>query len=82
MVFYPRPQADEYDAQQNRGKARGIELNPPPVSTYQAEIAEFSQAVLDGKEPKLGAGVGLRSQRILEACYESARTSKSVRIKT
>jgi len=81
MVFYPRPQADGYNAQQTRDKSKGIELTPPPVNTYQAEIEKFSQAVLEGKELELGAGVGLRSQRILEACYESARTSKSVRIR-
>ena len=81
MVFYPRPQAEGYDAQQTRDKARGIELNPPPVNTYRAEIEEFSQAILEGRESGLGGDVGLRSQRILEACYESARTGQGVSIK-
>lgn len=81
MVFFPRPQADGYDAQQTREKATGIEFLPPPVNTYRAEIEEFSQAVLSGRESELGGDLGLRSQRILEACYESARTSKSVSIK-
>lgn len=82
MVFYPRPQTEGYNAQQTRDTARGMELNPPPVNTYQAEIEEFSQALLDGRESSLGASRGLRSQRILEACYESAKTFKSVGIKT
>ena len=81
MVFYPRPQADGYNAQQTRDKSRGIELTPPPVNTYQTEIEKFSEAILEGKELELGAGAALRSQKILEACYESARTSKSVRVK-
>jgi predicted dehydrogenase len=55
-----------------------IELKPPPVNTYQAEIEEFSQAILDGRESVLGGDLGLRNQRILEACHESAKTSKSV----
>lgn len=80
MVFYPRPQVEGYDAQQIRDAARGTVINPPPVNTYRAEIEEFSQAVLDGRESKSGEGRGLRSQRILEACYESARTLKSVNI--
>ena len=80
MVLYPRAPADGYNAQQTRGAARGIPLNPAPINTYQAEIEEFSQAILDGRESKLDAVVGLRSQRILEACYESAKTSKNVSI--
>jgi len=81
MVFHSRPQGQAYDAQQMRGTAQGIAMNPPPINTYRAEIEEFSQAVLEGRESKLGGDAGLRSQRILEACYESARTANSVRIK-
>jgi len=80
MVFYPRSQGRGYDAQQDRDAGQGIELHPPPVNTYKAEIEEFSQAVLEGRESSLGCGAGLRSQVILEACYESARSSKTVRV--
>lgn len=82
MLFYPRPQADGYDAQQTRDKARGIELKPPPLNPYRAEIEEFSQAILEGRQSVLGGDKGLWSQRIVEACYKSARTSKLVRIQT
>ncbi len=80
MVFYPRSQNKGYDGQQNRETGEGIELRPPSVNTYRAEIEEFSQAVLEGRESRLSSGGGLRSQRILAACYEAARTSKAVRI--
>ena len=80
MVFYPRSPGKGYEAQQHRDTGQGIELHPPPVNTYRAEIEEFSQAVLEGKESSLSCGEGLRSQRILGACYESARTSQAVRI--
>lgn len=80
MVFYPRPQGKGYDAQQNRKGHLGIALQPPPVNTYRAEIEEFSAAILEGRESRLGSSEGLRSQKILEACYESARTSKAVAI--
>jgi predicted dehydrogenase len=78
MVFYSSPQRSGYEAQQDRDARLGMELHPPPVNTYRAEIEEFSQAILEGRESRLGCGAGLRSQRILEACYESARTFKTV----
>jgi predicted dehydrogenase len=82
MVFYPRPQGKGYEAQQTRDTGQGIALRPPPVNTYRAEIEEFSQAILEGRKSKLDCGEGLRNQRILEACYESATTSQTVRIET
>jgi predicted dehydrogenase len=82
MVFYPRPQGKGYEAQQSRDTGQGIALRPPPVNTYRVEIEEFSQAILEGRKSKLDCGEGLRNQRILEACYESARTSQTVRIET
>jgi predicted dehydrogenase len=81
MVFYPRKQVQGYDAQQSRDTGQGIELGPPPLNTYRAEIEEFSQAILEGRESGLGGDLGLRGQRILEACYESARTAQNVKIK-
>jgi predicted dehydrogenase len=80
MVFCPRPHGKGYDAQQTREGHAGIALQPPPVNTYRAEIEEFSQAILEGRESRLGGSGGLRNQKILEACYESARTSKAVAI--
>ncbi len=80
MTFYSRPDGQGYDAQQVRDLGRGIALNPPPVNIYRAEIEEFSQALLDGRESALAGDRGFRSQKILEACYESARTSKSVSV--
>ncbi len=80
MVFYPRPQGKGYEAQQARDAGQGIALKPAPVNTYRAEIEEFSQAILEGRKSKLDCAEGLRNQRILEACYESARTSRTVRI--
>ncbi len=80
MVFHARPQGKGYDAQQARDQADGVALCPPPVNMYRAEIEEFSQAILDGRESELARGRGLRSQKILQACYESAKTLKSVQI--
>ncbi len=67
-----------YDAQQSRAAAGEIEIAPEPVNPYRAEIEEFSQAILDNRAPAVDATVGIRSQRVLTACYESARTGKAV----
>ncbi|OHB76949.1 MAG: hypothetical protein A2Z25_18660 [Planctomycetes bacterium RBG_16_55_9] len=71
---------EQYDAQQARTQAQEIPINPEPVNTYQAEIEEFSQAIIDDREPAINGELGLRSQRILTACYESARLGKVVMI--
>jgi len=67
-----------YEAQQDRGAGNAVPVNPTPVNTYRAEIEEFSQAILDGREPVNSGLLGLRSQRVLAACYESARSGRTI----
>jgi len=69
-----------YDAQQVRMAAQGLEIGPEPVNIYRAEIEEFSQAILGGRPTRISGEIGLRSQKILSACYESAKTGKVVEI--
>lgn len=69
-----------YDAQQTRAAGGGVPITPTPVNTYRAEIEEFSQAILDDREPSNHAGLGLQSQRLLAACYESARTGQAANV--
>ena len=78
MVAHVGPGTDGYDAQQARALAEGFSLAPAPVNTYRAEIEEFSQAILEGRAPSNDARLGWRSQRVLAACYESARTGRTV----
>lgn len=78
MTAYLEGDDSGYDAQQARAAAEGIIIAPEPVNTYRAEIEAFSQAVLDGVPPPVGADIGLRSQRVIAACYESARTGQAV----
>ena len=68
----------EYEAQQARDQGGGIELSPEPVNMYRAEIEAFSQAVLEDADPPVDGEAGLWSQRVLDACYESARTCQAV----
>jgi predicted dehydrogenase len=50
------------------------------VNTYQAEIEEFSQAIIEDREPTINGELGLRSQRILTACYESAGSGRAIEV--
>jgi predicted dehydrogenase len=80
MVAFLEQDGRDYDAQQTRIVAQGLIIEPEPVNTYQAEIEEFSQAILDDRESVISGELGLRSQKILTACYESARLGKVIEI--
>jgi predicted dehydrogenase len=45
---------------------------------YRAEVEAFSRAVLENTPPPVSGEEGLWSQKVLEACYESARTGVRV----
>ena len=62
-----------YDAQQARDAGEGTTIAPQPINMYRAEVEECSAAILEGRESTLSAELGLRSQKILSACYESVR---------
>ncbi|MGB9606205.1 MAG: Gfo/Idh/MocA family protein, partial [Bryobacteraceae bacterium] len=80
MVARLRGEQAGYDARQERSGAQGTEIAPEPVNTYRAEIEEFSRAILEGRQPTITGEDGLRNQRLLAACYESARTGKTVEV--
>jgi len=80
MVAFLEQEGKDYDSKQARSAAEGLAIEPEPVKTYQAEIEEFSQAILDDRKPVISAELGLQSQKILTACYESARTGKVIDI--
>jgi predicted dehydrogenase len=80
MTAYLEASQSGYNAQQARDASGGLEISPAPVNTYCAEIDEFSMAILEKRQPLNSVELGLNSQKILAACYESARTGKSVAI--
>ena len=81
MTAYLEGTASGYDASQVRDEAGGEDIKPAPFNTYRAEIEEFSKAILEKREPSNNVALGLRSQKILAACYESARKGQVVEIK-
>jgi len=80
MTAYLEADQSGYNAQQSRDASNGIPVSPEPVNTYCAEIEEFSMAILEKRQPLNNVALGLNSQKILAACYESARSGKSVAI--
>jgi predicted dehydrogenase len=80
MVAFLEQDGNGYDAQQARTEVQGIVIAPEPVNTYQAEIEEFSQAIIDDCEPLINGELGLRSQKVLTACYESASSGNVIEV--
>ncbi len=80
MKAFLEQDSKDYDAQQARNEAHDMVIAPEPVNTYQAEIEEFSQAIIDEREPLISGELGLRSQKVLTACYESCRSGMVVEI--
>ena len=80
MVAFLEQEDKDYDAQQARTEAKSMIIAPEPVNTYQAEIEEFSQAIIEDRETLIGAELGLRNQKILAACYESAKQGELVKV--
>jgi len=80
MTAYLEDDKAGYDASQTRSAGDGIVINPTPVNTYRAEIEEFSLAILERREPLNNAAIGLQSQKVLTACYLSAKTGKTVEV--
>jgi predicted dehydrogenase len=70
-----------YNAQQARNAGEGQVIEPTPVNTYLAEIEDFSCAILEKRDPVNNYLLGLRSQKVLAACYQSAKTGKVIDIK-
>ncbi|NUM53848.1 MAG: Gfo/Idh/MocA family oxidoreductase [Candidatus Hydrogenedentes bacterium] len=78
MNAYLEGAAGAYDAQQNRTGGSTIAIAPAPVNMYRAEVEAFSQAVLDNAAPPVDGDAGLWIQKVLAACYESARSGRAV----
>ncbi|HLP71679.1 MAG TPA: Gfo/Idh/MocA family oxidoreductase [Bacteroidales bacterium] len=80
MTAYLQTSPAGYSAEQSRSNGNGINIAPEPVNTYRAEIEEFSNAILENRDPLNSFIHGLRNQELLEACYKSARTGKAIHV--
>lgn len=74
-------EAGDYDAQQAReGSAEQI-IEPDVVNMYEAAIEGFCRAIENDSEPPVPGEDGLWSHKVIDACYESARTGRFVEVK-
>jgi len=80
MTSYLQYNEVGYESSQKRDDVFGELISPSPINTYMTEIDEFSNALLDNRRPVCSADLGLRSQRILNACYQSAKYGKIISI--
>lgn len=80
MIAFLESATVGYDAAQARAAAAGMVMAPEPVNTYKAEIEEFSNAIIDNRQPSNNVELGLQNQKILAACYKSAKTGEAVTI--
>ena len=78
MVMRVAESSGEYEAQQNRGTVGGRVIEPVHNNLYREQIESFSNAVIEGVEPPISGRDGLWIQRVLEACYQSARSGHTV----
>jgi predicted dehydrogenase len=76
MTAFLQEDNTEYNAQQGRTLADGIPVNPAAVNMYCAEIEEFSSAILENRIAINNESIGLRCQKILDACTRSAQSKK------
>lgn len=81
MTAYLEGDNQGYDAKQARNAADGVAINPTPINPYLAEVEEFSNAILQKREPVNNGSIGLQSQKIIAACYLSAMSGKVIEIK-
>jgi len=80
MTAYLTSDAAGYDAQQLRATGGGLKIAPEPRNMYRAEVEDFSQALLDRTPNPLSSDIGLHSQKVVAACYESAKTGRVVEV--
>ena len=80
MTAFLEPDEHGYDAQQARAADQGMPIEPEPVNTYRAEIEEFSRAILEDRPSAIDGDLGFHSQKVLAACYESARLGRAVEV--
>lgn len=69
-----------YDASQQREEAGEQIIEPPVINIYQAHIQAFCDAIEHDTPAPIPGEEGIWSHKVIEACYESARTGCAVKV--
>ena len=78
--------SDDEDAEEEEmldkcsGNGRAEARDPSVLTGHRAVVEDMISAVLDGHEPRIMPLEAMKSVRIVEAVYESAKTGKPVKI--
>jgi len=71
----------EYDAAQKRlNKLSSREFKVKQTNIYKSEIEYFTDCIEKNIEPEISGELGLHHVKIIEACYNSAKRDKTVKI--
>ena len=62
------------------GNGRAEAKDPSILTGHRAVVEDMISAVLDGHEPRIMPAEAMKSVRIVEAVYESAKTGRTVKI--
>lgn len=67
-----------YDAQQARDAGAKQIIEPDVVNMYEAIVEGFCKAIENDTRPPVSGEDGLWSHRVIDACYESARSGRTI----
>lgn len=70
--------ASEYESKQQRDDIGGVAVCPEQTNVYRAQVEAFSLSIIDRTKPPVSGSDGLWNQRVLQACYQSAKTGCAV----
>lgn len=70
----------DYDASQNRDNIKPLDVSVEFGNMYTKEIEAFGRAVAGYNEIPVTAEDAIRSQKIVEAAYESSKSGKYIRL--
>jgi predicted dehydrogenase len=73
-------QQNGYQAAQTRRMTDGLAVEAPTVNLYKAQIEDVNSAIREDRQPLCDGEAGLWSQKVLAACYESSRISRTVEV--
>ena len=80
MYAYLEKEEKGYAAEQARTTSTAEKITLTPINTYQAEIEDFSSCIEEDREPPFPGEDGLWNQKVVLACYKSAREKKAISI--
>jgi len=80
-IAYLEKTARGYDARQQRTVSSCREIKVKPFNTYQAQIENFSRAVIENSREPIPGEDGLWNQKIILTAYKAACSGKTLKMK-